>query len=394
MATRATGLLTGGDSLMAGASGVSLWETLDAASGLSINNIAVGGNNITAVRSEFTELTNTELLAYPVVIWDGSYNGYDDLEGDKTVAYVDLIAEAIAEIPHDRWLVVPPINPYGSSYAGSIQEAIWLEMQSRWPGHVFHWSNGLNHDAFSIATDQFVDPPADVFHLSQLGADNMSAALLAELRARGWIVTQRFHPTDLAGLVALYLPTADASILADSSGGSADLTAVNAASYSAGMLSFDGSDDHYTGGPVHGAERTIGVGFRKQDSQMRILYGGRSSTDARSYISYRATGTAMSVGSNSQAVLVPVINSNWQAAVGTHDGSEVRMLINGSKIYKAAQAGVTTPGVPAMLGTLNDNGAPLDAYHRGDLSVAVEYDRALNDEEMRSLCSWIRRQHI
>lgn len=388
----ATGILTGGDSLMAGASGVSLWKTIDADCGLSVNNIAVGGNSITAVRSEFTELANTDLLRYPVIIWDGSQNGYT-----TTAEYCDLMGDAIAEIPHDRWLIIPPINPYGSAYAGSIPEDIWQEMEARWPGHVFHWSNGLVHSAFAIAQDQFVNPPADVFHLSQLGANNMSAAILAELRARGWIGTQRFHPADLSGLVALYLPTADVSSVADSSGGGRTLGAVNPAvpgeASGHAILTFDGNNDYYAGGPVHGAERTIGVGFRKQDSGGRILYGGRSSTNARSYIGYGATGTVMAVGSASQAVLVPVMNNDWQAAVGTHDGATVKLMVNGSQVYAEPQSGLTVPGVSAMLGTMNNNGSPLAAYHYGDLSAAVEYDRALSDDEMRSLCSWIRRQH-
>lgn len=399
----ATGLLTGGDSLMAGASGVSLWKTLDAASGLSVSNIAVGGNSITEVRSEFTELANRDLLAYPVIIWDGSPNGYDALEGDKTIAYVDLIAEAIAEVRHDRWLVVPPINPYDSTYAGSIPEAIWLEMQSRWPGQVFHWSNGLSHDAFSIAADQFVDPPSDAFHLSQLGADNMSAALLAELRARDWIGSQRFHPADLDGLVALYLPNADTSSIPDLSGSGNDLTAVNSATYSEAegfpTLVFDGSNNYYTGGPTAGAARTIGVALKKSTS-VGFIYGSVAATDTRSNISVDASGTRINVGANTPAIRIGINNSNWQSFVATHDGAEVKALSAGSvgsdtsAVSTAVQSGVTTPSVESYLGNFNNNGSVYTSnYFSGHLAALVEYNRALTNDEMRSVRSWLRRTY-
>ncbi|MDO6587314.1 putative Ig domain-containing protein [Salipiger sp. 1_MG-2023] len=402
----ATGILVGGDSLMDGASGISLWQTMDTASGLSVQNIAEGGNNITQVSEQFTTLANTDLLDYPVVIWDGSQNGIDDLTGDKVVAYVDLIADAVATIPHNKWLVIPPINTYGSTYSGGQAQAIWLEMASReaFDGHILHWADGLVNTDYSIDISQFNDAPTDIYHLSQEGADNMSDLILGEMRSRNWIGSTPFSPTDLDGLVFHGAFTADVSTLTNLVPGGDDMvqaTASRQAVYddSDGIPKwiFDGSNDYYTGGPVAGAERTIAVAIRKI-GVLGFIYGSVAASNTRSNISVDGSGTRINVGANTPAIRLGVTNSRWQSFVASHDGTTVQAMVAntianaGTAISTAAQSGVTTPNVESYLGNFNNNGAVYTSnYYDGEIAALLEWDRVLTDDEMRSVRSWMQR---
>lgn len=136
---------TEGDSLMAGAYGNSLrgkLNTLVSTTGNEFTNTAVGGSNINQVLDRIVDPVNTDLLGDITIIWDGSPNGLTTVS-----EYVDIIQECVDALKTTRYLIIPPITPYGSSYAGSTGEQVYLEMLDRFPNNTLHWNLGLVVDS-------------------------------------------------------------------------------------------------------------------------------------------------------------------------------------------------------------------------------------------------------
>lgn len=147
---------TEGDSLMAGAYGNAVnAELASLIVGQAVTNTAVGGSTMDEVLARVTSPGNSPLLNRVTVFWDGYQNGLTTVS-----EYADLLESAIDELGHPRFLVIPPINPYTSTYSGSVPESVKAEYVSRWPNNFLDWNTFLDVDKNLINVDGYGVPAA------------------------------------------------------------------------------------------------------------------------------------------------------------------------------------------------------------------------------------------
>lgn len=193
---------TEGDSLMDGAYGVALNAYIASLVPQKLHtDTAVGGATMTEIRDRVLDPANSALRRRTTIFWDGSQNGITTVS-----EYADLLAQAIAALGHNNFVVVPPINPYGSTYAGSQQQAIAAEFLSRWPNNFLHWQDWLTNTSGSIAQGEFYNAPTDSYHLSASGAAHMAMGIYQFLRSKGWITGDADDPALTTGSLWLFDP--------------------------------------------------------------------------------------------------------------------------------------------------------------------------------------------
>jgi len=160
-------------------------------------------------------------------------------------------------------------------------------------------------------------------------------------------------------------------------------------------LESDGIDDYMTGGPVHGAERTIGLAVQLPGdaTEAAIVYGGRSATDLRSYIGLAPSVPELrgAVGEQFQIGGMTVPLGTGHSVVLSYDGSETSIGLDDGPVVTGAQSGSTTPGAEAYLGALNNNGSPLQHFY-GRFYGGVDLDRVVTAQERAFLNTWLMRQ--
>lgn len=168
---------------MAGAYAISVSNKLASlVSPKLLTRLAVGGSTMQDQRGYALNPANTSLRKRTMPWWDGSQNGIVTVD-----SYVDQQQDGIRILGHNHFVVIPPINPYGSTYAGSQQEAIAAEQLARWPNNFLHWNTFLDNVSNAIDGTMFYDPGVDNFHLSELGATQAAQGIYDFLDAKGWL---------------------------------------------------------------------------------------------------------------------------------------------------------------------------------------------------------------
>jgi len=82
-----------------------------------------------------------------------------------------------------------------------------------------------------------------------------------------------------------------------------------------------------------------------------------------------------------QYVLATIEEGKWYHVVGTYDGSEMRLYVNGElKDTKSVSGSIITNDAPVSIGRL-----PTDDYWNGIIDEVRIYNRALSEEEIRAL---------
>jgi hypothetical protein len=167
---------------MDGAYGVSLYNEINTRANDpgDLINTAVGGSTMDEVLARVQDAANSELLPRTTIFWDGGANGEPSL-----AAYVDFLQDAITELGHDRFLVIPPYNIFGKTYVGSIREAISDEFILRWPNNFLHWKDFVVNTNGDIDASMYYDSANDTIHMSQAAADLMADAIIDRLSAAG-----------------------------------------------------------------------------------------------------------------------------------------------------------------------------------------------------------------
>lgn len=171
---------TEGDSYMGGAGGVSLPTTLGTVMARGVINTGQGGSEMGGVRDRVRDLANAYLLRQTTVFWDGSQNGLTTV-----TAYCDLLAEAIAALGHQRFVVIPCAVPYGQA-PGVDSLGVQSEMQARWPNNFLDWRDYIPNTSGTINLDQMLNYPTDSWHLNQTAMNAMAAGISAFVQAKGW----------------------------------------------------------------------------------------------------------------------------------------------------------------------------------------------------------------
>ncbi|MBU2962996.1 hypothetical protein KO516_19615 [Citreicella sp. C3M06] len=250
-----------GDSLMAGASGVSLAAEISALVGpYGVVSTAVGSSTMQGVADRITSPEDSDLLSGVTVIWDGSWNGLRFSNGAYDIdGYLAELQSAIDAIGHSRFVILPPILPYGSptsSGTGSLAATIASQMAARWPGHVIDWTQALPLDAERLPAETYVAAPMDLWHISQSAAESVARLILQDLADRGWY--EAALPSDTADHIV--------------GGPRADLVEAGAG---ADLVWGNEGDDTLVGG--EGADSLLGNAGRDLllgNTQSDRLYGG------------------------------------------------------------------------------------------------------------------------
>ncbi|EIE49121.1 rb134 [Citreicella sp. 357] len=182
-----TFIRTEGDSLMSTRLSSEIGKIVGA---YAVQTTSVGGSGLAGVAARVTAPENAALLAGTTVIWDGSWNGLPIADGVPDVAaYLDDLRVAIDALGHLRFLIIPPILPYGSGLAsgtGAILTEIWDEMDRRWPGHVLDWTDAMPLVDDYLPAAYFRDPAVDYMHINQLAAQALADLVVRALDTRGW----------------------------------------------------------------------------------------------------------------------------------------------------------------------------------------------------------------
>ena len=186
---------TNGDSYTDGAYGVALASSLRNLTGRIVINDAVGGSTLRAARDRLVAAPHARRK--PLVIWDGSANGYGSVE--ETLAIVDEIVAWHGDAK--RIIIVPSVSVGPSSSIAvssytSDMEAIRDGIIARglWPaGAEFDPTARLNAIAAGSAQD-LIDMSArvvcqsllnDQVHLKQAAMDVVTGLVASTLSARG-----------------------------------------------------------------------------------------------------------------------------------------------------------------------------------------------------------------
>jgi hypothetical protein len=165
-----------GDSYMGGACRVDIASSIKAAIGRNVVSTAVGGSEMAGARDRLLAPENRGLLRRITVLWDGSQNGYRTAE-----SYADQVAEGIAALEHDRFIIIPAAVPAGSSNP-TQQLAIADEFKRRWPDNYLDWRSFIPNTDGVINADQMCDQ----VHLAKPALDAMGDGIASFVRQRGW----------------------------------------------------------------------------------------------------------------------------------------------------------------------------------------------------------------
>lgn len=169
---------TEGDSYMAGAYDIVLSDMIKANLGVPVTNTAKGGASLDEEVARMAAPSNVRGAV--TVFWDGSTNGATSPE-----TYVEKLADGIAALGHDRFLVILPALP-GEAPAGT-QDKIGDLIKKRWPDNYLDWRPIIPNNAGRINDDQFAKYPEDQVHLGEAPLRAIADAVKRFIDAKGWL---------------------------------------------------------------------------------------------------------------------------------------------------------------------------------------------------------------
>lgn len=135
-------------------------------------------------------------------------------------------------------------------------------------------------------------------------------------------------------------------------------------------LFFDGADDYMLTTANHLSKWSVYTASSSGIySETAVIYGGRSSTNTRSYIGTLDGQVTAGVGATSNHFIksgVAYVSNTPVVGVYIHDEVSVRVRQDGVDAFLRAQSGTVTPSAVAYVGALNNNGSPV-SYFNGKL---------------------------
>lgn len=182
-------ILAEGDSYVSGAGGVSLAASLSTAlSGRPVLSRAAGGSTPNDVATRLATIPG--LARGVVVIWDGDMNTGSTV-ADQLAAYATIVAN----LPHARYLILPPCRRAAKSGADNANIAlVQSSLASVYAGHVIDAQSVLAAQATAPGDDAdtaggYIPTSllqADLAHLTAAGMGHVASAVATEIGARGW----------------------------------------------------------------------------------------------------------------------------------------------------------------------------------------------------------------
>jgi len=155
-------------------------------------------------------------------------------------------------------------------------------------------------------------------------------------------------------------------------------------------LTYDGSDDRLVSTLSPTASGSIAARFNGSTAS-RVIAGSQPASDGRCFLALDASGKlAAGIGAQSTSTITggADIRSEDHVGVVTWDGSTVKLYLDGTEIYSAAQSGAVNTTVPIYEGALNANGTA-SAFWTGSISDSLIIDRVLTPTETTDLTnSW------
>lgn len=154
-------------------------------------------------------------------------------------------------------------------------------------------------------------------------------------------------------------------------------------------LEYDGIDDRLTTSLTPTTEGTLVARF-DGDTASRVIMGSQPATDGRAFLALDASGRlAAGIGTQSTATIFGGSDIRGTEHVGavTWDGTTVKLYLDGTEVYSAAQSGAVNTTVAMTLGSLNANGTP-SAFWDGIIGQSIAIDRALTASEISNLTTY------
>jgi hypothetical protein len=151
-------------------------------------------------------------------------------------------------------------------------------------------------------------------------------------------------------------------------------------------LDFDGMNAFMKGTLPHQENRFVCMGVRYAGNGT-VFYGGRSNSALRSYMGLRALSDfASGVGSDpTSTIYTPGSIVGLDAVVVMlHDGTTVKLRLDGLEGYVGNQNGTTLPGVASYLGALNNFGT--EAYKAAFRFYGLVETVSVPTENQMTLC--------
>jgi len=160
--------------------------------------------------------------------------------------------------------------------------------------------------------------------------------------------------------------------------------------YQTAGLTYDGSDDRLVSTLNPTTSGSIAARFNGTTAS-RVIAGSQSASDGRCFLALDASGKlAAGIGAQSTSTITggADIRSADHVGVVTWDGSTVKLYLDGTEIYSAAQSGAVNTTVPIYEGALNANGTA-SAFWTGSISDSLIINRVLTPTEITKLStSW------
>ena len=150
----------------------------------------------------------------------------------------------------------------------------------------------------------------------------------------------------------------------------------------AGLL-YDGTDDRM-GTPYKPTTSGTIIAKFNGDTAGRVIAGSQAASDGRCFMALDASGRlSAGIGSQSTSTIFGGVDIRGADHVGavTWDGTTVKLYLDGSEVYSAAQSGAVNTTVDMMLGALSANGTAA-AFWDGTIADNIILDRVMTPAEI------------
>lgn len=154
-------------------------------------------------------------------------------------------------------------------------------------------------------------------------------------------------------------------------------------------LDYDGIDDRLSTLRSPTTAGTLVARFNG-DTASRVVMGSQGASDGRAFLALDASGRlAAGIGTQSTATIFGGSDIRGVESIGavTWDGTTVKLYLDGTEVYSAAQSGAVNTTVAMHLGALNANGTA-SAFWDGIIGQSIAIDRALTSSEISDLTTF------